>query len=338
MLESIKKGRSRHGLRKYLKRRWRLYIEKFFRPIDYKKLLRVFQDIGIREGDLVCVHSRFSSLGYVKDGPETFIAALQESVGSTGTIMMPTFSMSGSMLSYIESGEIFDVRNTPSRVGLLTEIFRNTPGVVRSLHPTNSVAAKGPLALDLVKEHDKSSTPYGNHTPYDRLKSMKGKILMVNTHVHSFLHHIQETVEFPNLYLEKPTDVVGLDYEGKPFYTKTFIMRPRIPYFLILDGTDGNEYDYAILHDFALIFPENREKVISQAGYKLYNHQEIWNRRETLTREGILKSKRLGGAILGLLDAAEFFTFIVPEFEHVLSKHRKRYTLEIIEKLNLPYA
>ena len=300
MFESIQQGRSKHGLRKYLKRRWRLYIDKFIRPIDYKKLLHVFTDIGICEGDLVCVHSRFSSLGYVKGGPETFIAALQESVGSTGTIMMPTFSMSGSMLAYIESGDVFDVRNTPSRIGLLTEIFRNTPGVIRSLHPTNSVAAKGPLSRELVKEHDKSSTPYGNHTPYERLKSMKGKILMVNTHVHSFLHHIQETVEFPNLYLEKPTDVAGMDYEGKKFFARTFIMRPRIPYFLILDGTDGNEYDYAILHDFALIFPENREKVIRQAGYKLYNHQKIWNRRETLTKKESSNRKNSGGQNWGL--------------------------------------
>ena len=338
MFENIRKGRSRYGLRKYLKRRWRLYIEKFFRPIDYKKLLRVFKDIGICEGDLVCVHSRFSSLGYVKGGPEAFIAALLDSVGPAGTIMMPTFSMSGSMLSYVESGEVFDVRNTPSKVGLVTETFRKIPGVIRSLHPTNSVAAKGPLSLELVKEHDKSNTPYGNHTPYGRLKSMKGKILMVNTHVHSFLHHIQEAADFPNLYLEKMTDVIGLDYDGKKFHTNTFIMRPRIPYFLILDGTDGNEYDYAILHDFALIFPENREEVLRQAGYKLYNHEKIWRRRETLTREGILKSKRLGGAVLGLLDAAEFFNLITPEFIRVLSKHRKRYVPEFLEKLNLPYV
>jgi aminoglycoside 3-N-acetyltransferase len=337
MFESIRQGRSRYGLRKYLKRRWRLYFEKFLRPIDRKKLLRAFKDLGIREGDLICVHSRFSALGYVKGGPETFIAALQDSVGPDGTIMMPTFSMSGSMLSYVESGEVFDVRSTPSKVGLLTEMFRTSPGVVRSLHPTNSVAAKGPLALEIVRGHEKSSTPYGNHTPYDRLKSFNGKILMVNTHVHSFLHHIQEAVDFPNLYLEKPAEVTGVGEDGEKYYTRTSIMRPRIPYWLILDGTDGDENDYAILHDYALIFPQSREAMLKQAGYKLHHHENIWKRRETLTRAGTLKSKKLGGAMLGLLDAAGFFNSITPEFKSVLSKHRNKYRPEILAKLNLPY-
>ena len=338
MIDSIIKGRKRYGLRKYLRRRWRYYVDKLFRPVDFQKLLSGFKEIGIHEGDLVCVHCRFSALGYVKGGPQAFIAALQASVGTNGTIMMPTFSMSGSMLSYIESGEVFDVRNTKSKVGMLTETFRNLPGVIRSLHPTNSVAAKGRLAQSIVKEHEKSYTPYGKHTPYGRLASMNGKILMLNTHVQSFLHHIQEVVEFPNLYLEKPTTILGVDYKGRKFRLETLIMRPRIPYFIILDGTEAQDYDYAILHDYALIFPKNREGVTKQVGYRLYNHKNIWNRREKLIEEGIFKEHRLGGANIGLMDSCAFLSYLVPEFKEVIAKYRNKYDPVVIEELKLPYV
>ena len=338
MIDSIKKGRQRYGLRQYLRRRWRYYSDKLFRPVDFQKLLRSFKEIGIHEGDLLCVHCKFSALGYVKGGPKAFIEALLASVGPNGTIMMPTFSMSGSMLSYVESGEVFDVRQTKSKVGMLTETFRNIPGAIRSLHPTNSVAAKGRLAQSLVENHENSYTPYGMHTPYGRLASMNGKILMVNTHVQSFLHHIQEVVEFPNLYLEKPKSILGVDYNGRKFKLETLIMRPIIPYFIILDGTEGHKYDYVILHDYALIFPKNRKIVIRQAGYRLHKHENIWKRQEKVIEKGIFREKRLGRANIGLMDASAFLSYLEPEFKNVIEKYRNKYDPKKIESLHLPYV
>ena len=71
----------------------------------------------------------------------------------------------------------FDVRETPSCVGAVTEWFRRQPGVVRSLHPTHSVAAMGPIADELTRHHENASTPCGQETPYHRLLERDATIL-----------------------------------------------------------------------------------------------------------------------------------------------------------------
>ena len=48
------------------------------------------QEIGLKEGDTVIVHTSLSSIGYVCGGAQTVIEALIEVVGEDGTIMMPT--------------------------------------------------------------------------------------------------------------------------------------------------------------------------------------------------------------------------------------------------------
>jgi hypothetical protein len=50
------------------------------------------QEIGLKEGDTVIVHTSLSSIGYVCGGAQTVIEALIEVVGEDGTIMMPTQS------------------------------------------------------------------------------------------------------------------------------------------------------------------------------------------------------------------------------------------------------
>ncbi|NJS39886.1 MAG: AAC(3) family N-acetyltransferase [Rhodobacteraceae bacterium] len=59
----------------------------------------------------------------------------------------------------------FDAKRTPSEMGLLTELFRRAPGAKRSLHPTHSVTALGPLAEQLTATHHQATTPSGRGTP-----------------------------------------------------------------------------------------------------------------------------------------------------------------------------
>jgi len=336
-LEEIKEGRRKYGLRQYGRRRLKFHWQKVFQPLNRRKIAVHLENLGLKKGDLVCVHSRFSALGYVEGGPSTFIRALEDVVGSTGTILMPTFSTTGSMLSYIESGSIFDVRNTPSRVGILTEIFRTYPGVKRSLHPTNSVAARGALAEALLDGHEKSITPYGRTTPYGKLGLLGGKILMVHTHVLSFLHHLQESVDFPNLYLNGDRQVKYIDWDGMEHAMTTRVMRPRIPYYVILPGTLVRKQDFMLIQDFALIFPEKREDTIIRAGYPLSLHPTIANRREILIRAGVFKAENLGSGRVGLVDVKGFLKIVKPELEDLLQRFRDAYDPEIIDSQNLPY-
>jgi aminoglycoside 3-N-acetyltransferase len=54
-------------------------------------------------------------------------------------------------------------------MGAVTEYFRGLPGVVRSLHPTHSVIARGPGAHELVAGHHEADTPFGDGTPFARM-------------------------------------------------------------------------------------------------------------------------------------------------------------------------
>ena len=330
-------GNVSRTLKKYFMKRSRYYTYKMSGSLTQRTIVRALRDLELSTGDVVCVHSSFSSLGYVEGGPGTLIRALEEVVGASGTIMMPTFSMGSSMLSYLESGEVFDVGKTPSKVGVLTETFRKWPGVIRSLHPTNSVAAKGRLAKDLLDGHHHSARPFGLETPFGRLAPFGGKILMINTHIHSFLHHVQDLVDFPNLYLDGTRKARIIDETGVESTIETQVMRVRVPYYLILPGTDGFQEDYALLHDYALIFPESRGPALLQAGFRLNNHPDIWGRQEFLEAKNILRTADLGAARVGLLQAASFLHEVRPAMESVLTRFRTSYDVERIKGLDLPY-
>ena len=62
--------------------------------ITQSRLVRDLRDnLGLRDGDQIAVHSSMKSLGVVEGGPATVIAALIEAVGGPGrgTVLMPCF-------------------------------------------------------------------------------------------------------------------------------------------------------------------------------------------------------------------------------------------------------
>jgi len=145
-------------------------FEKFTRA----RLARDLSAMGVREGDVLLVHSSLRAIGWVDGGPAAVISALRDVLGPRGTLVMPvfTFNVSGWGVG------AFDVASTPSRVGLITEVFRRSPGVLRSKHPTHSVAAVGPLAAELI-EGPLEYSPLGKGSPLDRVRLAGGKILMI---------------------------------------------------------------------------------------------------------------------------------------------------------------
>jgi aminoglycoside 3-N-acetyltransferase len=120
--------------------------------------------------EIVMVHSSLDGLQptYTGNVPE-LLGALIELVGPHRTLAMPGFFFGGRDLDPIpvyRERPMFDVRHQPSEMGLLTEVFRRRQGVRRSLHPTASVIALGPLADELVAGHYLAKTSYGAGTPF----------------------------------------------------------------------------------------------------------------------------------------------------------------------------
>ena len=186
----------RRRLKSLVRRCESLYL-KTFRSFGQEDLLAHLKAIGLMSGDRVLVHASFDSFGGFRGTPSDVLMALRRVVGSTGLVMMPTTPFSGLALDYALSGAVLDVRKTPSRMGILSEVFRRSPDVIRSVHPTHPVAIWGADAKEWSLGHAQAETPCGAGSPYRKLLDMRGRILFLGTGIESFtfLHTLEEIYE-----------------------------------------------------------------------------------------------------------------------------------------------
>jgi hypothetical protein len=249
---------------------------------------------------------------------------------------MPGFSTGGLMADYIRSGAVFEVNRSPSLVGTITEAFRRRPYVHRSAHPTNSLLACGRGAEEILKDHQNSLTPYGFNTPYGRLAERDDTfILMVETHVQSLLHHIQERVDFPNMFLPETCTAVFVDGNENRQTMTTRLMCPRAIYFIAVPPAAGDKPDWATLHDFSLIFPARRNRLIAERGNRFGGYPKIFQRRQEFEKSGILRSGRLGRGEIGLLKVKPFVAKTEPEMREMINRYRSWYNPDLISTFEL---
>lgn len=155
--------------------------------------------LGLERGDTVLVHSAMSRIGWVPGGAAGLLEVFGDVLGREGTLAAPTFPFTGSLLEHLRSEPVFDVERTPSRMGALSEVVRTHPEAVRSLGPTHPVAAIGPMARFLTEAHRHSSGPCDEHSPFVRLTSVRGKVLLLGVDFRSctLLHAAEELARVP---------------------------------------------------------------------------------------------------------------------------------------------
>lgn len=159
---------------------------------DFSQALK---EAGITQQDTILVHSDLTVFGKLvlfdrQQFLQTFVDLLQTSVA---TLIMPTFTYS------FCKGEIYDVQNSPSTVGTLTEYFRTQPGVLRTLHPLFSFALKGDPAFTQV-----SMDSFGPGSLFDRLRLAKGKLVFLGTSLQActYIHHVEQMHGIPYRYMK----------------------------------------------------------------------------------------------------------------------------------------
>ncbi len=175
------------------------------------RLLRGLRNnLHIKEGDILAVHSSLSSIGHVAGGPEALIEALIAAVGAEaakagpkGTLLMPCFN---------EPCNVVDLRSTPCRLGAVAEGFRRYPGVIRSVHHTHSVCAFGRLSRELTEGHENRS-PLGKGSPFHKLAEAGGDILLIGCDMRScsLIHVAESLADLPYQTIPYP----GYDKEIK---------------------------------------------------------------------------------------------------------------------------
>lgn len=164
---------------------------------DIKQGLR---DLGLGEGDVVLVHSDLRTLAparVLKSMPDygmpVLIEAMRETIGDEGTLVMPTFTWDS---FHDKDTVVFDVANTPSEVGSITEFFRKMPGVIRSRHVCHSVAAVGRYAPDVMGD---GVHPFAEGGTFDQLLRLDSwnLFLGVSFEVCTALHAVEESMQVP---------------------------------------------------------------------------------------------------------------------------------------------
>jgi len=194
-------------------------------------LIQDLYSIGIQSGDSVLVHSSLSRIGHLEEGPKTLVDALLEVVGAEGTILMPTSPNAVYQYDYIQETPFFDVLNSPSKTGAITEYFRKIPGSIRSLHPTEPVSAIGKLAEYYTKDHFNQLTPYNEKSPFYRISEQKGKILYIGVSLDQAgtnLHTLEDAVDFKYpVYAAEIFEITVIDENGTHFQVKTKVHNPE---------------------------------------------------------------------------------------------------------------
>ena len=163
---------------------------------DYiKQLSENWAKCGVNSGDTLLVHSNIKRtlVNARRKGiqltPDDILNSFLDCLGSSGTLILPLFNFD------FPTKKHFDVRNTPSQMGALTEVARKRTDAVRTGHPIYSFAVIG-------RQKDKfdglvNESGYGENSPFGLLHKLDGKIASLDLEDQNsmtFYHYVEETM------------------------------------------------------------------------------------------------------------------------------------------------
>ncbi|SEU24355.1 aminoglycoside N(3)-acetyltransferase [Paenibacillus sp. NFR01] len=182
--------------------------------ITVETLAEDFRRLGVQEGMTLLLHSSFKSLGeWVAGGPPAVILALEQVLGTEGTLVMPTHSTDLSDPSgwsrppvpeawwpvIREQMPAYDPDLTLLRgMGIIPDSFRKQAGVRRSGHPAHSFAAWG-KHRDFVTDGHSLEYSLGEASPLARIYDLGGHVLLLGVgHLNNTSLHLAECrAEYP---------------------------------------------------------------------------------------------------------------------------------------------
>ncbi|WP_354625737.1 AAC(3) family N-acetyltransferase [Psychromonas sp. MME2] len=157
-------------------------------------LLNELQVAAIDPTGVLLIHSSMKALGEIEGGAETVINAFSEYM-QNGLLIIPTHTWA----PHCNSDNRYDPDTEPACTGILGELFRQCNGVVRSLHPTHSVAALGDDAEAFIAGEEQYDTPCPPNGVWGRLEQCDAQILFLGCPLskNTFIHSIEEKFNIP---------------------------------------------------------------------------------------------------------------------------------------------
>jgi aminoglycoside 3-N-acetyltransferase len=226
--EAIRRARS-----SYRSARYRVGAR--LRPVnlDSGDVERALRDAGVALGDDVLMQAAMSAFGTFEDGPRTVVDAVERAVGPEGLVAMPAYPLTGPAIEHLAADPVFDVRTTPSRMGAISEEFRRAPGTGRSIHPTHSMAARGPGANEVLAGHERAATPFGEGTPFPRLVARNGWQVFFGTGTNAItMYHSFECTREPpfplDVFADRVFDARCVGWDGEELRVRTLVHNPAL--------------------------------------------------------------------------------------------------------------
>ncbi len=217
---------------KSLLRRAQGYGERLLFAFGVAELDAALRAAQVGSGEVILVHCSYRAFRAFDGRPSDVVLALQRSVGTRGGVLMPTMPFTGAAVEWAIANPVVDLRRTPSRMGLVSEVFRRSPGVVRSIHPTHPAAAWGAAAA-LVAGHAGAATPCGEGSPYHRLLERDGRIVLLGADIDSltFFHTAEALLEsrLPQSPFTRETfSLRTIAADGTEHLTRTRLFDPAV--------------------------------------------------------------------------------------------------------------
>jgi aminoglycoside 3-N-acetyltransferase len=188
---------------------------------EHAALVPVLEHMRVPRDGILVVHSAIASLSRRGFRAEAMIEALLDYMRS-GTVVMPTMTWR----AVTPERPKWDELTTPSHTGVLTEVFRTTYATHRSIHPTHSVAARGPHAQRLTARHHLDDTPVSANSPYGLMHGLEAYVLMLGVGLETCtaIHLPEETIA-PEIYV-RPAEQAE-HYECRDRHGVTHQVRTR---------------------------------------------------------------------------------------------------------------
>ena len=205
------------------------------------------------------VHASLRAIGPVAGGAAGVVQALEDAVGSAGTLVMSLGARDdydwvnqrpeSERMALLDDAPAFDALRTPADpdVGVLAEVFRSLSGTVVSDHPDARFGARGYRARQLLAEPLPWDHYYGPCSVLDRFGRAAGKILRMGADPNTvtLLHLAEYLVELPDKRrVARHHKVVAAS--GSSAIRKVSCLDDS-------DGIvawDGGDYFAVILHDY----------------------------------------------------------------------------------------
>lgn len=251
------------------------YNNKILTILDFMNTL---DKANVKYGDIICVHSDLIKFGkpLINNKNEylnTLINILIDKIGKIGTLIMPTFTY-----SYCNN-EIYDILNSKSKVGILTEHFRNFESTRRTKDGIFSFAIYGKNKDYFL---DIGNNCFGENSVFDKLKKTNAKIVLLGNRIkeYTYFHYIEQANNVPYRYMKRfkgKTKMKNIIYDDYfDYFVRDFSKRNTIDSNKIVEFLVDKKIFYESKIAYGSISSVECEKFFNEVSKKLHEQNDFF--------------------------------------------------------------